>query len=155
MYAPRIGWEEGNGYDYCDMTDLAAVEKGLKSNTTMVWIECQTNPTLKVPNIEAIAKLCKAHEAKIGKKVTLVIDNTFNSPLLCNPLELGVTICLHSATKYLGGHANVIAGCVMLNNYELFVKLKDYMETQGSTISPLGADKVLTGIKTMQLRVKK
>lgn len=85
----------------------------------------------------------------------MVIDNTFNSPLLVNPLSLGATIALYSCTKYHGGHANVIAGCVCLNDYDLFVKLKDFMETQGTTISPLGADKVLTGIKTMPLRVKK
>ena len=130
IYGPRIGWSEGNGFDYCAICEsVDNLKAALKPNTKMVWIEGQTNPILKVAHIEACAKAIKEHEAKVGHQIIFVVDNTFNSPMLVQPLSLGATISLYSCTKYHGGHANVIAGCVCLNDYSLFTKLKDFMES--------------------------
>ena len=115
----------------------------------MLWIEGSTNPTLKCPDIAELARICKE------RNVIFVIDNTFMSPLLQNPLKLGADIVYHSCTKYLGGHANVIAGGLCVNDTSLFCTLKGLMESQGTTIGPDGAYKVIMGIKTMPLRVKR
>ena len=106
-----------------DTTDLEKVEAAFKENTKVMWIEGATNPTMKCTDIAAVAKLCNE------RGVILIIDNTFMSPMLQSPLKLGATVVYHSCTKYLGGHANVIAGGLMLNDYALYLKLKDLAES--------------------------
>ena len=96
--------------DFEDFSDIAAFKKKLRPNTKMVWLETPTNPTLKVFDIEALAKVCKAHGA------LLIVDNTFMSPVNQNPLALGADIVTHSLTKYIGGHSDILAGAIILND---------------------------------------
>jgi cystathionine beta-lyase/cystathionine gamma-synthase len=93
-----------------DFTDLKKVSAAIQKNTKIVWIESPTNPTLKCTDIAEVAKICKANG------VLLVIDNTFMSPVLQNPLLLGADIVMHSITKYIGGHSDVVAGALMFND---------------------------------------
>lgn len=132
-----------------DMTDMKKVEATFKPNTKLVWIETPTNPTLKCTDIAALAKICKKRGA------ILLVDNTFMSPVLQNPLKLGATIAYHSITKYIGGHSDVVAGALCFNDDDLYTKLEFNMKTMGTTIAPFDAFIALRGIKTLDLRVKK
>jgi len=96
------------------MSDLAVVKSKLRKNTRLVWIESCTNPTLKCSDISGIAKLCKANGTILG------IDNTFMSPTLVNPCKLGADITMHSVSKYINGHSDVLAGAVCLNDDKLY-----------------------------------
>ena len=93
-----------------DFSDLKKVRKAFKKNTKMVWIESTTNPTLKCTDVAGVSKICK------DKGAMLVVDNTFMSPVLQNPLTLGVDICLHSITKYISGHTDVVGGALCIND---------------------------------------
>lgn len=93
------------------MSDLKKVREAIKPNTKIIWVESPTNPTLKCTDIAGISKICK----DIGG-ILLVVDNTFMSPVLQNPLSLGADIVTHSMTKYIGGHTDLVAGCLMLND---------------------------------------
>ena len=112
------------------MTNLKLVEKSIKKNTKIVWIESPTNPTLKCTDIAAVAKICKS------KGAMLVIDNTFMSPVLQNPLLLGADVVMHSITKYIGGHSDVVAGALMFNDSKLYDKLFFNIKSMGYFISP-------------------
>lgn len=103
--------------DFVDMTILENVEKAIKPNTKMIWIETPTNPTLKVCDIQAICELAKKHN------LITCVDNTFASPYFQSPLLLGADISYSSMTKYLGGHSDVVAGCIATNNKELFDRI--------------------------------
>lgn len=104
----------GIEFEYTDMCDLDVVRSKIKKNTALVWIETPTNPTLKCTDIAGVAKLCKEKGAR------LAVDNTFMSPVLQNPTKLGADITMHSATKYIGGHADVLAGCLCFNDPKLY-----------------------------------
>ena len=110
--------------DLIDCTNLKKIEGAIKKNTKIMWIESPTNPTLKCSDIAAIAKICKKHN------VFLAIDNTFMSPVLQNPLSLGADIVMHSVTKYIGGHSDVIAGALMfaLNSSINFISISNPWE---------------------------
>ena len=110
--------------DLIDCTNLKKIEGAIKKNTKIMWIESPTNPTLKCSDIAAIAKICKKHN------VFLAIDNTFMSPVLQNPLSLGADIVMHSVTKYIGGHSDVIAGALMfaLNSSINFISMSNPWE---------------------------
>jgi len=131
------------------MSDLAVVKKKLRKNTRLVWIESCTNPTLKCSDIAGIAKLCKANGTILG------IDNTFMSPTLVNPCKLGADITMHSVTKYINGHADVLAGAVCLNDDKLYEQIYQNLRNMGNCISPFDAYLALRGCKTMELRVMK
>ena len=135
--------------DLIDCTDLKKVEGAIKKNTKILWIESPTNPTLKCTDIAAIAKICKKHN------VFLAIDNTFMSPVLQQPLSLGADIVMHSVTKYIGGHSDVIAGALMFNSLELFDKLYFNIKSMGTMIAPFDAFIALKGSKTLALRVER
>merc|ERR1711957_496982 len=113
-----------------------------------MWIESPTNPTLKCTDIAAVAKICKE------KGVRLVIGNTFMSPALQNPLALGADVVMHSITKYIGGHSDVVAGCLCFNDADLYDKLFFNMKSMGTSIAPFDAYIALRGAKTMKLRVE-
>ena len=132
-----------------DMCDLTKVKAALRKNTRMVWIESPTNPTIKCTDIAGVAKLCKANGS------ILVIDNTFMSPVLQNPLKLGADIVMHSLTKYIGGHSDVVGGALIFNDEKYYDKLYFNIKTIGSCISPFDAWIVLRGTKTLELRVMK
>ena len=136
-------------WDMIDFTDLKLVKSSFKKNTKLVWIESPTNPTLKCTDISAIAKMCAE------KGALLAIDNTFMSPVLQNPLTLGADIVMHSITKYIGGHSDIVAGCLMFNCGDLYDKLYFNIKSMGTMISPFDAWVALRGTKTLKLRVEK
>ena len=114
---------------YVDSTDLEAVFSAITPRTKLIWIETPTNPTLKITDIQAIAKIAKANNC------LLCVDNTFASPALQKPLELGADLVVHSGTKYLGGHSDLIAGLVISREKELGEKIKFLQNAGGATVS--------------------
>ncbi|MDD2999017.1 MAG: PLP-dependent aspartate aminotransferase family protein [Candidatus Riflebacteria bacterium] len=133
---------------FVDTSDVENVKKALKSNTTMIYIETPANPTLSITDIEACAKI--AREAG----VLLVVDNTFCSPMLQKPLNLGADIVLHSMTKFINGHSDVVAGILVAKDAALIKKMHGVLCQMGGTIDPHQAWLVLRGVKTLALRVK-
>jgi len=131
---------------FVDTSNLEHVKKAIKPNTTLIYVESPGNPTLVVSDIEAIAKIAKENNA------LLCVDNTFMSPILQKPLELGANIVLHSMTKYLNGHADVVAGIVIVND-DLYPKFRKTLNLTGGVIDPFNAFLVHRGIKTLYLRV--
>lgn len=134
---------------YTDTTDIINVVDNLTSKVKFVWIETPTNPTLKISDIAEIAKAAHANGS------LLVVDNTFASPALQNPLKLGADIVIHSATKYLAGHSDVIAGLVAVNNAELAERLKFIQNSSGGILSPFDSWLTIRGIETLSLRIQK
>ena len=135
--------------DYIDTTNVGKVKKAIKANTKLIWIESPTNPLLIVSDIKAIAEAAHKH------KILLVVDNTFMTPYFQNPLDLGADISMHSATKYMGGHSDVVSGAVMLNNDELYEKIKFTQNAIGAIASPFDSYLVLRGLKTLGVRMEK
>lgn len=133
---------------YVDTTDAENVFNAITPNTKLIWLETPTNPTLKVSDIEAIAKIAKANSC------WLCVDNTFASPALQQPLSLGADIVVHSATKYLGGHSDLIAGLVVTKEKELGEKIKFIQNASGAILSPFDSFLVIRGIETLHLRVQ-
>jgi len=134
--------------NYVDTTDAENVFNAITPNTKLIWLETPTNPTLKVSDIEAIAKIAKANAC------LLCVDNTFASPALQQPLTLGADIVVHSATKYLGGHSDLIAGLVVTKEKELGEKIKFIQNASGAILAPFDSWLVIRGIETLHLRVQ-
>ena len=135
-------------FKYVDTTNVVNIEAAITANTKLVWIETPTNPLMNITDIEAVAKITKS------KKLLLAVDNTFASPYLQNPLNLGADIIMHSATKYLGGHSDVIQGALMMNDTELRDKLYFIQKSCGAVPGPMDCFLVLRGIKTLGVRMK-
>jgi cystathionine gamma-lyase/homocysteine desulfhydrase len=133
---------------YVDTTEAENVAKAITPNTKLIWLESPTNPTLKISDIETIAKIAKVNH------VLLCVDNTFASPVAQKPIELGADIVIHSATKYLAGHSDLIAGLVVTNSAELGDKIKFIQNASGAILSPFDSWLVIRGIETLPLRVK-
>lgn len=133
---------------YTDTTEAGNVFNAITPKTKLIWIETPTNPTLKVSDIEAIAAIAKAN------KCWLCVDNTFASPALQQPLALGADIVVHSATKYLGGHSDLIAGLVVTKEKELGEKIKFIQNAGGAILSPFDSWLVIRGIETLDLRIR-
>lgn len=133
---------------FLDTTDLAAVKKAMKPNTKVVYLETPGNPTLSISDIAACAKIAHANGA------ILIVDNTFCSPMLQKPLDLGADIVLHSMTKFLNGHSDVVAGIIVARDPKLFAQMKGVLVQMGGTIDPHQAWLVLRGIKTLGMRVR-
>jgi cystathionine beta-lyase len=133
---------------YVDTSDIQAVFNAITPATKLIWLETPTNPTLKISDIEAIAKIAKAHHC------LFCVDNTFASPVLQQPLELGADIVVHSATKYLGGHSDLIAGVVVTKTPALGAEIKFYQNACGAILSPFDSFLLIRGIETLHLRVK-
>jgi len=133
---------------YVDTTDPVNVFNALTPQTKLIWIETPTNPTLKITDIEAIAKIAKAH------RCLLCVDNTFASPALQQPLSLGADIVVHSGTKYLGGHSDLIAGLVVTKDPELGQQIKFYQNATGAILGPFDSWLLIRGIETLHLRVR-
>jgi cystathionine beta-lyase/cystathionine gamma-synthase len=138
----------GLSFSFVDGSDLSAVEKSLTDRTRMVWVESPTNPLLKLVDIGAVSKLAHARQA------LLVVDNTFMSPYFQRPLSLGADIVVHSATKYLGGHSDVIGGVLAVNRDDLFERLAFLQNAVGGVPGPMDAWLVLRGIKTLAVRMR-
>ena len=138
----------GLTFSFVDGSDLTAVEKSLTDRTRIVWVESPTNPLLTLVDIEAVSKLAHARQA------LLVVDNTFMSPYFQRPLSLGADIVVHSATKYLGGHSDVIGGTLVVNRDDLFERLSFLQNAVGGVPGPMDAWLVLRGIKTLAIRMR-
>ncbi|MGN6181310.1 MAG: cystathionine gamma-synthase [Mucilaginibacter sp.] len=138
----------GIKFHFIDLTDPNNIANYINSNTKLIWVETPTNPTMQVVDIEAVAKISKANNLK------LVVDNTFASPYLQNPIDLGADIVMHSVTKYIGGHSDVVMGALMLNDEEIYKKLWFIYNACGATPGPMDSFLVLRGIKTLHLRMK-
>jgi cystathionine gamma-lyase/homocysteine desulfhydrase len=138
----------GISVKYIDTTEAVNVAEAITPQTKLIWLESPTNPTLKISDIETIAKIAKAN------KVLLCVDNTFASPAAQKPIELGADIVIHSATKYLAGHSDLIAGLVVTNSIELGEKIKFIQNASGAILSPFDSWLVIRGIETLSLRVK-
>ncbi|HAO45852.1 MAG TPA: cystathionine beta-lyase [Chitinophagaceae bacterium] len=134
--------------NYVDTTNAENVFNAITPGTKLIWLETPTNPTLKVSDIEAIAKIARAHSC------WLCVDNTFASPALQQPLALGADIVVHSATKYLGGHSDLIAGLVVTKEKELGDKIKFIQNASGAILAPFDSWLVIRGIETLNLRVQ-
>lgn len=133
---------------YVDSTDAENVFAAITPKTKLIWIESPTNPTLKISDVAAIAKIAKAHGC------LLCVDNTFASPALQQPLLLGADIVVHSATKYLGGHSDLIAGVVVTRDEQLGAKIKFIQNASGAILGPMDSWLVIRGIETLPIRVK-
>ena len=136
--------------DFIDTSDLEAVKAHLKPNTCCVYLETPANPNLKITDITAVAEIAHAY----NKDIKVVCDNTFASPALQNPLKLGADVVVHSATKYLNGHGDVIAGFVV-GSAEFITKVKMFglKDMTGATMGPFEAWLILRGLKTLEIRV--
>lgn len=133
---------------FIDTSDLNSIEKEIKQNTKAVFIESPTNPLLKITDLEAIAKIAKAN------RLLTIVDNTFNTPYWQNPLLLGADIVLHSATKYLGGHSDVVAGLVVVNDEKLGHDLHFVQNSTGGVLGPQDSWLLMRGIKTLGIRME-
>lgn len=136
-------------FTYVNTSDSSAVEKAVSAKTKLIWIETPTNPLMNITDIAAVAAIAK----KAG--AILCVDNTFASPYLQNPLDLGADIVMHSATKYLGGHSDLIQGCLVMNDANLREQLYFIQKSCGAVPGPMDCFLVLRGIKTLHIRMQR
>lgn len=145
----RFYQDLGIKFHFINMNDLELFQSKINDKTKLVWIETPTNPLMKLADIEAIAQITKKHN------ILFAVDNTFATPYLQKPLDLGADIVMHSATKYLGGHSDVIAGALVIKDEELGKQLHFTQFATGATLGPQECFLVLRGIKTLHLRVER
>lgn len=138
----------GIKFHYINLYDSENIKKYINSNTKLIWAETPTNPTLKIVDIQAVSEIAKSNN------LILAIDNTFASPYLQNPLDLGADIVMHSATKYLGGHSDVVMGALITKETALHERLAFILNSCGANPGPMDCFLVIRGIKTLHLRVK-
>ena len=139
----------GIKFHFVDMSNPESVSAVVNSNTKMIWVETPTNPLLKIIDIEEVAKI--GHQAG----TIVVVDNTFSSPYLQNPVNQGADIVMHSATKYINGHSDVVMGVLCVNSDELHQRLAFLQNTCGATPGPMDCFLVLRGIKTLHIRMER
>ena len=145
----KIFAQYGIKFHFIDMSDAANINAYINANTRMIWVETPTNPTMQIVDIGACGTIASAH------KLMLVVDNTFASPFLQNPLDMGATIVMHSVTKYLGGHSDVVMGALCLNDEDLYNRLAFIHNSCGATPGPMDSFLVLRGIKTLHVRMER
>ena len=145
----KVYQDFGIKFHFVDMTDLEKLESIMSKNTKLVWVETPTNPLMKLADIHEISKITKKHN------ILLAVDNTFATPYLQKPLDLGADIVMHSATKYLGGHSDVMAGALIVKDKELGEKLHFSQFATGGILGPMDCFLVLRGIKTLHLRMQR
>lgn len=139
----------GIKFHYINMQDASNINQYINENTKLIWVETPTNPLMNITDIEAVAAITKKHKA------LLCVDNTFASPYLQNPLDLGADIVMHSATKYLGGHSDVIHGCLMMNDQGLKDQLYFIQKSCGAVPGPQDCFLIHRGIKTLHVRMQR
>lgn len=139
----------GIKFHFINMTDVSNIKKHVNERTKLIWLETPTNPTMQIMDIAACAAIAKEH------KLILAVDNTFASPYLQNPLSLGADIVMHSVTKYLGGHSDVIMGALVMNDDKLYEQLAFIHNSCGATPGPMDSFLVMRGIKTLHLRMER
>lgn len=136
-------------FDFIDLTNLQSLERYIKNTTKLVWLESPSNPLLKLIDIEATARIAKS------RGIVTVVDNTFATPFFQKPLKLGADIVMHSTTKYLNGHSDVIGGALVMNDQELYDKLQFLQNAAGGVPGPFDCFLVLRGIKTLAIRMER
>lgn len=139
----------GLTFSFVDFTKGTDLKNHIKENTKMIWIETPTNPLLKIVDIASVCKFAKQ------KKIITVVDNTFASPYFQKPLDLGADIVVHSMTKYIGGHSDSVAGCMVVNDQVLAERMKFLQNAVGAILSPFDSFQILKGIKTLSIRMEK
>ncbi len=135
-------------FTYVNTADLAQIKAAIKRNTRIIWLESPTNPLLKLADLEAIGEIAKKNN------LIFAVDNTFATPYFQRPLEFGADIIVHSTTKYLGGHSDVIGGAIITNRDDLYEELKFYQNAGGAVPGPFDSYLILRGLKTLALRLK-
>ncbi len=149
----RVLARYGIGFTYVDMSDLEALEAAVETNTKMFWIETPTNPLLKLIDIAAVCGLRDARHPE-GQRAVVAVDNTFASPYFQSPLALGADLVVHSTTKYIGGHSDVVGGAVLTNDQALHDVVKFHQNAVGGIPSPHDAYLTMRGAKTLALRMR-
>ena len=139
----------GIKFHFIDLTNADNVSQYINSNTKLIWAETPTNPTMQIIDIAAVSAIAKANN------IIMVADNTFASPYLQNPLDLGATIVMHSVTKYLGGHSDVVMGALITNDDAIHEQLYFILNSSGANPGPMDSFLVLRGIKTLHLRMQR
>lgn len=139
----------GIKFHYVDMQNTEAVEAKVNKNTKLIWVETPTNPMMSIIDIESMSIIAKKSNIWLG------VDNTFATPYLQNPLDLGADIVMHSATKYLGGHSDVVMGALVTSNEEIAKEIYRIQNSSGAVTAPMDCFLVLRGIKTLHLRVER
>jgi cystathionine beta-lyase/cystathionine gamma-synthase len=134
-------------FEFIDTTDITLVKRSIRHNTRMLFVETPTNPTMEITDLAAVAKLSKA------SKLISVVDNTFATPYIQNPLAFGIDVVLHSATKYLNGHSDMLGGLLVLNDPALIERLRFIQKSVGGILSPFDAWLCLRGVKTLAVRM--
>lgn len=136
-------------FDFVDLTQIDEIENFIKPTTQLVWAETPSNPLLKVTDINALSQICKKHQ------LILAVDSTFASPILQQPIALGATIVMHSTTKYIGGHSDVLGGCLTTAKVDDFwERIKNIQQTGGAVPSPFDCYLITRSIKTLAYRIK-
>ncbi len=141
--------QQGLSVSYVDTTNVEAVKAAITPKTKILWIETPTNPLLKVSDMEAMVKIAKDAGILLG------VDSTFATPVFLRPLEFGADIVMHSTTKYLAGHNQIIGGVLITNHEDIFKKMKYIQKTIGAVSSPFDCWLNLSGLKTLHLRMKR
>jgi cystathionine beta-lyase/cystathionine gamma-synthase len=144
----RVMGDKGLTFDFVDMVDLAQVEAAITPQTRMIWLETPTNPLLKLADIAAIVQIAQRSQ------ILTLVDNTFASPYGQRPLELGADLVLHSTTKYIGGHSDVVGGALVMRDDQLYERLKFLQNAAGAVPGPFDSWLVLRGAKTLALRMR-
>ena len=139
----------GIDFEFIDTTDVKNTEKAIKKNTKLIHLETPSNPLLELADIKSTAQICKK------QNILLSVDNTFMSPYGQRPLDLGAHIVMHSSTKFISGHCDVVSGVLMMNNKKLSEKIALIQNTAGAIVSPFDAWLLLRSVKTLSLRVKR
>ena len=145
----KVYRNHGIDFTFADLTDLANLQAAIKPNTKLLWLESPTNPMLKLMDIAALSKIAKHHGLKT------VVDNTFMSPYFQNPLLLGADIVVHSVTKYLNGHSDVVGGAIMLNDDTLYSQIKFIQNAVGAVPGPMDCFLAMRGLKTLHVRMER
>lgn len=143
----RLYEKFGLSFKFINMQDITEVEQNINDKTKLIWVETPTNPLMNIADIEAISRLARE------KNIMVCVDNTFASPYLQNPLDLGADLVMHSATKYLGGHSDVIHGCLMMNDKDLRERLHFIQKSSGAVPGPQDCFLILRGLKTLHVRM--
>jgi len=139
----------GVEFTFVDTSDLDAVEKAIRPQTRLLWLETPSNPLLKVTNISACAEIARRHG------IRTVVDNTFATPVLQQPIALGADVVVHSTTKYINGHSDCLGGCVITDDELFYTELKFFQNAIGAVPGPQDCFLILRGIKTLSLRVER
>ena len=139
----------GVDFSFVDLTDIAALQESIRDDTKMIWVESPTNPLLKIVDLRAVAAIAKAND------ILLVADNTFATPYLQRPLEFGCDIVMHSATKYMNGHSDMVGGIAVTNDDGLAERLAYLQNSIGAILGPFDSFLALRGVKTLDVRMER